>query len=266
MKKRIFTMFLTALLCMTGGEMVCQAKRPLSSYSTQSYNWGLGQNLNHKKPNGTGPAGWKCKKDHAYYTVKCSKKNKVVYLSFDCGYEAGYTKKILKTLKKHHAKAIFFVTKDYIMSSPGLVKKMKKEGHLVGNHTTHHPRMAKLSVKRIQREIKECEKAMKKKTGFKMDPFIRPPEGNFSMRSVKVAKAMGYSTIFWSLAYYDYDTANQPGKNFVIRKFKTYYHNGMIPLIHACSKSNTEALGEVLTFLKKKGFRFGTLDEFAKNS
>ena len=182
------------------------------------------------------------------------------------GYEAGYTKKILKTLKKHHAKAIFFVTKDYIMSSPGLVKKMKKEGHLVGNHTTHHPRMAKLSVKRIQREIKECEKAMKKKTGFKMDPFIRPPEGNFSMRSIKVAKSMGYSTIFWSLAYYDYDTANQPGKNFVIRKFKTYYHNGMIPLIHACSKSNTEALGEVLTFLKKKGFRFGTLDEFAKNS
>ncbi len=162
MKKRIFTMFLTALLCMTGGEMVCQAKRPLSSYSTQSYNWGLGQNLNHKKPNGTGPAGWKCKKDHAYYIGKCSKKNKVVYLSFDCGYEAGYTKKILKTLKKHHAKAIFFVTKDYIMSSPGLVKKMKKEGHLVGNHTTHHPRMAKLSVKRIQREIKECEKAMKR--------------------------------------------------------------------------------------------------------
>ena len=107
---------------------------------------------------------------------------------------------------------------------------------------------------------------MKKKTGFKMDPFIRPPEGNFSMRSVKVAKSMGYSTIFWSLAYYDYDTANQPGKNFVIRKFKTYYHNGMIPLIHACSKSNTEALGEVLAFLKKKGFRFGTLDEFAKNS
>ena len=106
--------------------MDSQAKRPLSSYSTRSYDWGLGQNLNHKKPNGTGPAGWKCKKDHAYYIGKCSKKNKVVYLSFDCGYEAGYTKKILKTLKKHHAKAIFFVTKDYIMSNPGLVKKMKK--------------------------------------------------------------------------------------------------------------------------------------------
>ena len=165
MRKRIFTLFLAVLLCITGGEMDSQAKRPLSSYSTRSYNWGLGQNLNHKKPNGTGPAGWKCKKDHAYYTGKCSKKNKVVYLSFDCGYEAGYTKKILKTLKKHHAKAIFFVTKDYIMSNPGLVKKMKKEGHLVGNHTTHHPRMAKLSVKRIQREIKDCEKAMKKYQG-----------------------------------------------------------------------------------------------------
>ena len=112
MMKRIFTMILAVMMCMMCGKVDCQAKRALSSYSTRSYNWGLGQNLNHKKPNGNGPAGWKCKKDHAYYTGKCSKKNKVVYLSFDCGYEAGYTKKILKTLKKHHAKAIFFVTKE----------------------------------------------------------------------------------------------------------------------------------------------------------
>lgn len=110
-------MFLTALLCMTGGEMVCQAKRPLSSYSTQSYNWGLGQNLNHKKPNGTGPAGWNCKKDHAYYTGKCSKKNKVVYLSFDCGYEAGYTKKILKTLKNIMQKQSFCDKRLYYVKS-----------------------------------------------------------------------------------------------------------------------------------------------------
>ena len=164
MKKRIFTMFLTALLCMTGGEMVCQAKRPLSSYSTQSYNWGLGQNLNHKNRMELDLQDGNVKRPCVLHG-KMFKKNKVVYLSFDCGYEAGYTKKILKTLKNIMQKQSF-LTKDYIMSSPGLVKKMKKEGHLVGNHTTHHPRMAKLSVKRIQREIKECEKAMKKEDWF----------------------------------------------------------------------------------------------------
>lgn len=263
--KRLVALLLLACVFLSQPEAKIYAKKKaLSSYSTKSYNWGLGLNTQHKKPGGSGPAGWKLKKDGAYYTGKCSKKNKVIYLSFDCGYEAGYTKKILDTLKKKKVKAIFFVTEDYIKSRPGLVKRMKREGHLVGNHTCHHPRMAGLSVKRIKQEIRGCEKTMKKLTGYKMDRFLRPPEGNFSIRSVKVAQSLGYATIFWSLAYYDYDTAHQPGKNYVINKFKKYYHNGMIPLIHTCSKSNTQALSEVIRFLKKKGFCFGTLDEFVK--
>lgn len=258
----------TALLCLSAvlgqipGEMVAEAKKPLSQYSTTSYNWGLGLNKEHKKPGGSGPAGWKLKKDGAYYVGKHSKKDPVIYLTFDCGYEAGYTKRILKILKKHDIKALFFVTKPYITENPGIVKKMKKAGHLVGNHTSTHPRMAKLSVKRIKKEIKDCENTMKKLTGYEMDHFLRPPEGNFSIRSVKTAQRMGYSTIFWSLAYYDYDTAHQPGAKFVIDKFRTYHHNGMIPLIHGCSKSNTEALDSVIRMLEKKGYRFGTLDEF----
>lgn len=253
---------LAVLLGWLSDTIEAEAKKPLFKYSTVSYDWGLHLNKNHKKPGGSGPVGWKLKKDAAYYVGKRSGKDPVVYLTFDCGYEAGYTKRILKTLKKNKVKALFFVTRPYIIENPGIVKQMKREGHLVGNHTSTHPRMAKLSVKRIRKEIRDCEKAMKKRTGYEMDPYLRPPEGNFSIRSVKVAQRMGYATIFWSLAYYDYDTAHQPGADYVVQKFRTYHHNGMIPLVHTCSKSNTQALGKVIKLLKKKGYRFGTLDEF----
>lgn len=254
------------VLCILTGMLLepaerVQAKKKLSDYSTRTYCWGLGQNTRHQKPAGSGPRGWKLKKYNAYYVGPHSKKDKVVYLSFDCGYEAGYTKRILNTLKKCKVKAIFFVTEAYIKETPKLVKRMKREGHLVGNHTCTHPQMSKLGVKRLKREILQCARTMKKLTGYEMDKFIRPPEGNFSMRSVKVAQSLGYATIFWSLAYYDYDTNRQPGKEYVINRFKTYYHNGMIPLIHAVSKSNTQALPTVIKYLKKKGFRYGTLDE-----
>lgn len=256
------------MLCLIIGigqpQKIVQAKKqkPLKDYSTTSYDWGLRLNKEHKKPGGSGPYGWKLKKDATYYVGKHSRKDKVIYLTFDCGYEAGYTKKILDILKKNDVQAIFFVTKPYITQNPGIVKRMKKDGHLVGNHTSTHPRMAQLGIQRIRKEIRDCEKEMKKRTGYEMDSFLRPPEGNFSIRSVKTAQRMGYATIFWSLAYYDYDTANQPGADYVLEKFRTYHHNGMIPLIHTCSKSNTEALGSVIRLLKKKGYRFGSLDEF----
>lgn len=244
------------------GMSAAKKRKPLGEFSTTAYNWGLRLNKEHKKPGGSGPYGWKLRKDAAWYIGKHSKKDPVVYLTFDCGYEAGFTKKILNTLKKHKVRALFFVTKPYITQNPGIVKRMKKEGHLVGNHTSTHPRMAKLRPEKIRREISDCERELKRLTGYDMDYFLRPPEGNFSIRSVKTAKRMGYATIFWSLAYYDYDTANQPGADYVLEKFRTYHHNGMIPLIHTCSRSNTEALGSVIRMLKKKGYRFGSLDEF----
>lgn len=270
MKKRKGKVFATlcfcllAALCLLPGTVEAKKKKKtkLDDYPTTAYNWGLSLNKEHKKPGGSGPSGWKLAKDSAYYVGKHSKKDQVIYLTFDCGYEAGYTKKILKILKKNGVRAVFFVTAPYIKENPGIVKKMKKEGHLVGNHTTTHPQMAKLSVKRIRSEISDCEKAMKELTGYDMDPFLRPPAGNFSIRSVKVTQSLGYATVFWSLAYYDYEESDQPGADYVKKKFETYHHNGMIPLVHACSKSNTEALGSVIGAMKKKGYRFGTLDEF----
>ena len=121
------------------------------------------------------------------------------------------------------------------------------------------------SVSEIKKEIKDCAKAYKKVTGCKMDPFIRPPMGEFSERSLQVVKDMGYYTIFWSMAYYDYDTENQPGKDYVVNHFKENYHKGALPLIHNISKSNCEALDDVLSFLEEKKYRFGTLDEFTIN-
>ncbi len=231
-----------------------QASTDYNKYSTKAYHWGLGQNKEHKTPSGEMSSA-DLKKYSAYYIGPHSNKNKVIYLTFDCGYENGYTSKILKTLKKNKVKAIFFVTEDYIRSNPGLVKKMKKDGHLVGNHTKTHPDMSQLSYTRIKSEIKSCEKAMKKMTGYKLDKFIRPPMGHFSKRSLKITQDLGYTTILWSNAMYDYDTAHQPGKQYVINYFNTYYHNGAIPLIHVISKSDTEALPTVIKNLKKKGFK-----------
>lgn len=233
-----------------------------SRYSNTKHAWYIVRKSGHKKAGGGIPAGMDLSKYRAYFQ-NTETKEKVIYLSFDCGYENGYTKKILKTLKKHNAKAIFFVTKPFIESCPSIVRKMKKQGHLVGNHTCTHPSLPDKSAEDIRNEITECAKAYKKVTGCDMDPFIRPPMGEFSKRSLKVTKDLGYSTILWSMAYYDYDTDNQPGKDYVVKHFKDNYHKGALPLIHNTSSSNCEALDDVLTYLEKKKYRFGTLDEFA---
>ena len=238
--------------------------RDYSKYSNQKIGFGLSLRKDHKRPGCSVPKGKKLSDYRAFYcNIKASrKKEKVIYLTFDCGYEGGYTKKILDTLKKNKIKAIFFVTEAYIKQAPKLVKRMKKEGHLVGNHTCTHPQLTSCSVKKIKKELRQCEKTMKKLTGYTMDKYMRPPEGVYSKRVLKVIQDMGYATMFWSLAYYDYDPGHQPGIQAVIKKFKTYYFPGMMPLVHVVSKSNMQALPDVIKFMKQKKYRFGTVDEF----
>lgn len=253
---------LSILLCLLLAVQVSAGKTDYSRYPNSKYEWYIVRKSGHEKAGGGIPAGVDLSKYKAFFQ-NIETDEKVIYLSFDCGYENGYTKKILKTLKKHNAKAIFFLTKPFIESNPSLVKKMKKQGHLAGNHTSTHPSLPGRSVREIRKEIKDCEEAFKKVTGCELDPFIRPPMGEFSERSLKVTKDMGYSTILWSMAYYDYDVNNQPGKDYVVKHFKDNYHKGALPLIHNISSSNCEALDDVLTYLEKKKYRFGTLDEFA---
>lgn len=200
--------------------------------------------------------------DAYYVDAEANHKNeKVMYLTFDCGYDNGYTEKMLDVLKKHNAKACFFVTMTYIRDNVDIVKRMKEEGHIVGNHTVSHPTLPEISVEEQKKELKECADYMKEATGYEMDMYFRPPSGEYSERTLQLAKDMGYKTIFWSMAYLDYDVNKQPGEDYVRDHFKKYYHNGAIPLLHNVSESNANALDDVLTYLTNEGYRFGSLDE-----
>lgn len=233
-----------------------------SSYSNTKKEWYIVRNKDHKVPKGADSAK-DLKKYNAYY-YDAQATEKVIYFAFDCGYENGYTAKILDALKKYDAKAVFFVTEHYVKANPDLCKRMKKEGHLVGSHTMSHPSMPSLSTTRMKEELTGLERLFKEKTGYTLDKYLRPPMGEYSSRVLKVAQDLGYTSVFWSIVYYDYDPDHQPGKQYVIDHFKTYCHKGAITLTHNISKSNADALGTVLKNLKKDGYRFARIDELGQ--
>lgn len=238
--------------------------RPASEYeqiSNELEAWWIKRNDQHL------PSG--CQEDfdisqyHAYY-VNPDAQDNVIYLTFDCGYENGYTADILDTLKEQNVKAVFFVTQTYIRDNPELVKRMKEEGHFVGNHTISHPSLPGLSIEKQKEEILGCAEYMKETTGYEMDPYIRPPKGEYSERTLQLCEDLGYSTIFWSMTYLDYEVDNQPSPDYVVEHFNKYYHTGAIPLLHNVSSANAAALPQIITNLREAGFRFGTLDEFCR--
>ena len=218
--------------------------------------WWLKRNENHQTPEVSDYIDLS-KYDAYYVTPNCKKKK--IFLTFDCGYENGFTPKILDVLKKQKIVAAFFVTKPFIREGRELVRRMKKEGHIVGNHTVHHKSMPTLSDRDNKQEIIDCAEYCKEATGYEMDHFIRPPMGEYNEKTLKLTKSMGYKTIFWSMAYVDFDVNKQPGKQYVVEHFKKYTHNGAIPLMHNVSQSNAEALDEVITNLKKEGYQFESL-------
>ncbi len=195
------------------------------------------------------------------YFLNKDAEDKVIYLTLDCGYSSDNTDVILDILKKHEVKVTYFITKDFLDDSHEEVRRMVTEGHAVGNHSVTHPDLTTLTDEEIYLEITGCEEAFNEVTGTQMDLFFRPPTGAYSKRTMQLTEELGYKTIFWSIAYKDYDQNNQPGKEYVIDHFKEYHHNGAIVLMHNDSVSNMEAMDEVLTFLKEQGYRFGTLDE-----
>lgn len=228
-------------------------------YSNSKKSWYIMRQDKHKASGGADSASNLRKYDAYYYDNKT--KDKVMYFGFDCGYEAGYTKGMLDVLKKHNVKATFFVTKAFVEDQPKLCKRMKKEGHIVGSHTMNHPSIPSVSLSRLKKEVRGLESLFKKKTGYELDKFFRPPMGEYSNRTIKYVQDMGYKTIFWSLTYVDYDVNKQPGKAYVVDHFKKYYHKGAITLTHNTSKSNSQALDDVLTFLEGKGYKFRTVAE-----
>lgn len=200
------------------------------------------------------------KQSDAYYLGNTSEK--VIYLTFDEGYENGNTGKILDTLKKLNVPAAFFVVKPYIDKEPDLIKRMVDEGHVVGNHSVHHPSMAQIhDSAKFKSELTGVEESFKELTGQDMPKFFRPPMGKYSKESLEMTKNLGYKTIFWSFAYKDWLVNDQPSATKAIEKITNGCHPGCIMLLHAVSDTNTKILEQVIKNLQDSGYEFKSLND-----
>ena len=186
---------------------------------------------------------------------------KTIYLTFDAGYENGCTAHILDVLKQHQAPAAFFLVGNYIEKNPELVRRMAAEGHIVGNHTYHHYDMSKIQEEAaFSRELTELEALYTRVTGQPMAKFYRPPQGIYSEENLKQAQALGYRTVFWSLAYQDWENDHQPTREQAFSKLLPRIHDGAIVLLHSTSHTNGEILDELLTRWEEQGYHFAALD------
>ena len=225
----------------------------------ESQDWGLGFSEKGKAPTGMATVE-ELAKYQTYFLGDTSAKR--IYLTFDAGYENGNTEPILDALKKHNAKATFFVVGHYLESAPELVKRMVEEGHTVGNHTYHHYDMSKISDRSsFQKEMELVEKKYHEITGQEMTKYYRPPQGKYSMENLKMAQELGYHTFFWSLAYVDWNQDAQPSHEEAFEKLLSRIHPGAIVLLHNTSSTNGEILDELLTKWEQEGYSFGTLEE-----
>ena len=187
---------------------------------------------------------------------------KVLYLTFDAGYENGCTEKILDVLKQEQVPAAFFLVGNYLERNADLVRRMVAEGHTVGNHTMHHYDMSKLTTKEaFSKELMDLEDLYREVTGEPMARFYRPPQGIYSEENLKMAKELGYKTVFWSLAYVDWLGDNQPTAEAALGKLLPRTHPGAVVLLHSTSRTNAEILEQLIEKWKEEGYTFGTLEE-----
>ena len=222
-------------------------------------NWGLSFQEEGKTPVGNASIQELASMD-AYYAQDTSEK--VLYLTFDAGYENGNTPAILDALKKHQAPATFFVVGNFISENKDLIKRMETEGHIVGNHTMTHPDMSKISTKEsFQKELSDVEKIYREITGKEMTKFYRPPQGIYSTQNLSMARELGYHTFFWSLAYVDWYQDNQPDPQEAIAKLTKRIHPGAIVLLHSTSSTNAQILDELLDKWEEMGYSFHSLNE-----
>lgn len=230
-----------------------------ASVSNNPLHWGFKKAVNEQPAEAGKELDTLLEKYGAYY--KDSADKKVLYLTFDNGYENGYTGKILDILKKEKVPATFFVTGHYLKSAPDLVKRMANEGHIIGNHSYHHPDFTKVSDERLKQELDSIVTETEKLTGQKGMTYLRPPRGVFSERTLKLAKEMGYTQVFWSLAFVDWKTDQQKGWKYSYDNIMKQVHPGSIMLLHTVSKDNAGALQQAIVDLKKKGYVFKSLDD-----
>ena len=241
---------------------MCQGIRGEKAIRTAADgNWGLSFQNKGSAPTANATSEY-LKKYNAYYIGNEKSKEKTIYLTFDAGYENGYTAALLDVLKEEKVPAAFFVVGNFIEENPELVKRMTAEGHIVGNHTMHHPDMSAIADEAgFRKEMSELEDAYRAATGEKMLKFYRPPQGKYSEKNLEMANAMGYTTVFWSLAYVDWLQDSQPSREDALNLLNKRIHPGAIVLLHSTSKTNAEILQELLQGWKAQGYTFHSISE-----
>lgn len=241
---------------------VCHISPQKAVAASADGNWGLSFQQEGKPPVANASAD-ELKKYNAWYAGDADEK--ILYLTFDAGYENGNTPAILDALKKHNVPATFFVVGNYLETSSELVRRMVAEGHIVANHTYHHPDMSKISTaEAFEKELTDLEALYTEITGETMKKYYRPPQGKYSTENLQMAKDLGYQTFFWSLAYVDWYQDKQPSKEEAEGKLLGRIHPGAIVLLHSTSSTNAAILDELLTKWEEMGYRFGSLDQLVE--
>ena len=227
--------------------------------SNTKIGWGIKRNDNHLQPD----LGNKNKAliDKYNGIAIGNNENKSIYLTYDLGYEAGYTAKILDTLKEKNVQGTFFITAHYLNTAADLVERMIKEGHVVGNHTVNHKSMPDLSDEEIRVELMKLNQALYEKYGYEMK-YMRPPKGELSERTLKITENLGFKTVMWSFAYVDWNEDSQPSQEEALKIVISNLHNGEVMLLHATSKTNSEIMGQIIDEARNEGYEFRCIQDF----
>lgn len=221
--------------------------------------WGIKRNDNHEQPD-LGKENQELINKYNGIAMG-NKSDKNVYLTFDLGFEAGYTEKILDVLKENDVKACFFITAHYVNTAEDLVKRMIEEGHDVGNHTVNHHSLPEISEEKLRKEVMDLHTAIYEKFGYEMK-YIRPPKGEYSERTLQICNELNYKTVMWSFAYDDWEEKKQGREEYGKGKILNNTHPGEVMLLHGTSKDNMNILDECIKKIKEDGYQFKKLDEF----
>ena len=266
--KKIFLCVILLIFLLVGSILIANKSEKSETVLTSStelsntkIEWGIKRGNNHEQPD----LGSKNRQLIEKYNGMAmgNKESKNVYVTFDLGYEAGYTAKILDVLKENNVPAAFFITAHYVNTASDLVQRMIDEGHIIGNHTVNHKSMPNISEKELEKELMNLHTSIYENFGYEMK-YMRPPKGEYSERSLNSTIKLGYVPVMWSFAYADWDEAKQPSQSEGINKIVSNVHNGEIMLLHATSKTNMEILDTVIKQIKDMGYEFKSLDEFVK--
>lgn len=246
LKKSILLMFTTFLFIVS------------FNISVGAAGWGFKKNPNHTPPE-IGSYAKMLEGTNSFYVGSSDEKK--IYLTFDAGYDNGNLESILDTLKDKKVKATFFVTGDFVNRFSDLTKRMVEEGHIVANHSYSHKTINSESKEELENDLKKLEDSFQKVTGTEMVKVFRPPKGEFDRNSLLTLKELGYKTVFWSIAFEDWSEKHQRGKEYSYNSVINNLHNGAIILMHTVSKSNREALPEIIDEIISQGYEFSTVTE-----